>query len=284
MEKPLVWVTGAGGLIGDYLVQTAPGIAPAWNVRPLTRMELDLRDATAVSAAFRREQPGAIIHCAAMSKTPECQANPDAAREINVEVTARLAERAARIPFFFLSTDLVFDGRRGNYSETDAVAPLSVYGETKVAAEAIVIANPRHTVIRTSLNGGVSPTGDRGFNEALRKQWAAGQSTRLFNDEFRAPMSAKVTACALWELLNNGAAGLFHLAGSERLSRWQIGKLVAARCPELKPQIESASIKNLAGALRPADTTLNCAKVQSKLSFKLPGLTEWLAANPSEPF
>ena len=70
-----------------------------------------------------------------------------------------LAELAAEIPFFFLSTDLVFDGQTGNYDESAPVNPLSIYAETKAAAERIVLANPRHTVLRLSLNGGTSPSG-----------------------------------------------------------------------------------------------------------------------------
>ena len=187
-------------------------------------------------AEFRLQNPQLIIHCAALSKSPECEANPALARKLNVEVTALLAELAADIPLVFLSTDLVFDGRTGNYDETAPVNPLSVYAETKAAAEQVVLANPKHTVIRTSLNGGTSPTGDRGFNEQMRRAWQAGQTLRLFTDEFRSPIPAEVTARAIWELAAQNKPGLYHVAGSERLSRWQIGQLLAARWPELKPR------------------------------------------------
>jgi len=102
-----------------------------------------------------------------------------------VEVTRLLAELAADVSFLFISTDLVFDGKRGWYDESSPVSPLTVYAETKVEAEQIVLQNPRHTVIRTSLNGGTSPAGNRGFNEELRRAWEAGKPTRLFVDEFR---------------------------------------------------------------------------------------------------
>jgi dTDP-4-dehydrorhamnose reductase len=179
---------------------------------------------------------------------------------------------------------LVFDGRTGNYDEAAPVNPLSVYAETKAAAELIIRANPKHTVIRTSLNGGASPTGDRGFNEQMRRAWQAGQTLRLFTDEFRCPIAAEVTARAVWELAARNEPGLYHVAGSERLSRWQIGRLLAARWPELNPGIEPASLKEYAGAPRAPDTSLNCAKAQKLLSFRLPGLTEWLSAHPDEAF
>jgi dTDP-4-dehydrorhamnose reductase len=279
-----VWITGAGGLIGSYLVRSAPRFAPDASVVALTRQCLDLTDASAVRATFRRQEPQLIIHCAALSRSPECQANPALARKLNVEVTALLAELAANTPLFFLSSDLVFDGRAGNYDETAPVNPLSVYAETKVAAEQVILGNPKHTVVRTSLNGGASPKGDRGFNEQMRRAWQAGQTLKLFTDEFRSPIAAEATARALWELAARNQPGLYHVAGSERLSRWQIGQLLAARWPQLQPRIEPGSLKEYSGAPRAPDTSLDCAKAQNILSFPLPGLTEWLAARPDEVF
>lgn len=283
-NNPSVWITGAGGLIGNYLVQTAKRFAPEWRVLGLARVDLDLLDADAVRKRFLRDAPQLVIHCAALSQSPACQQNPGLARQLNVEVTALLAELAADIPFVLFSTDLVFDGRTGNYSEADAVNPLSIYAETKVAAEQVVLANPRHTVLRTSLNGGTSPTGGRGFNEQLRQAFASGAALKLFTDEFRNPIPAAVTAQATWELVRQNRSGLFHVAGGEKLSRWELGQLLAARWPQWPPKLVAGSLQDYHGAPRSPDTTLNCTKVQPCLSFPLPGLTEWLAANPGEVF
>jgi dTDP-4-dehydrorhamnose reductase len=279
-----IWITGAGGLIGNYLAQTAPNHAPEANVIPLTREKLELTDFAAVRAKFKSQRPFLIIHCAAMTQSPACQANPLLARKLNVEVTQLLAELAAEVSFIFISTDLVFDGQAGNYDESASPNPLSVYAETKVEAERLVLANPRHTVVRTSLNGGVSPTGDRGFNEQIYKMWCEGRSVKLFSDEYRSPICAEATARAIWELAWQEKPGLFHVAGSERLSRWRIGELLAARHPELNPKIEKSSLKEYTGAPRAPDTSLNCAKMQKLLSFPLPGLSSWLAENPATPF
>ncbi|MDQ6632342.1 MAG: sugar nucleotide-binding protein, partial [Verrucomicrobiota bacterium] len=199
MQK-LAWITGAGGLIGNYLVQSAPQFALSWEVRGLTHAELDLTDTKKVREKFLQENPQLIIHCAALSKSPICQTNPSLAQTLNVEVTRVLAELASEIPLIFFSSDLVFDGRKGNYTESDSVNPLSIYAETKIAAEQIILKNLKHTVIRTSLNGGNSPRGDRGFNEELRNWWQAGKTVKLFTDEFRCPIPAVVTARAVWEL------------------------------------------------------------------------------------
>ncbi len=283
-SKSLAWITGANGLLGNYLVQIAPKSAPLWQVRALTRSQLDLLNFDAVRREFQKDQPQMVIHCAAMTDIVEVQANPTLAHRINVEVTKLLAELAAGIPFVFFSSDLVFDGRKGNYIETDTVNPIHVYGETKAAAEQNVLNNPRHLVVRTSINGGISRAGNRGFNEQLRRAWKTGQKMKLFTDEFRCPIFAGETARAVWELAAKNRAGLFHVAGAERLSRWQIGQLLVGRWPELKANIEPGSARDFPGPLRAPDTSFNISKVQNVLSRPLPGLTEWLATNPHEPF
>jgi dTDP-4-dehydrorhamnose reductase len=268
------WVTGAGGLIGSHFVRTAARWAAPWQVDALTRDQLDLCDFPAVTQAFHHDRPDLVIHCAALTRSPACEADPDRAWRLNVRVTEHLARLAERAAFVFFSTDLVFDGRDGHYNEAAVPHPLSVYARTKLAAEQAVLANPHHTVIRTSLNAGSSPTKDRGLDEQLRVAWERGEKVRLFTDEFRSPILASVTARAVWEIVEKGLSGLFHLAGAERLSRWQIGQIVAARYPSLRPQLEPASLKDYAGPPRPPDTSLDCRKLQAALSFPLPAFSE----------
>jgi dTDP-4-dehydrorhamnose reductase len=197
-----------------------------------------------------------------------------------VDVTRVLADLSAEARLVFFSTDLVFDGAKGGYVETDTTNPLSVYGESKAAAEQGVRCHPQHLTIRTSLNGGRSLTGLRSFDEQFRQAWAAGREVTLYADEFRSPIDASVTARAVWELALANVPGTYHIAGSERLSRFEIGEAVAARWPELKPKIQAGSLRNHTGSPRPPDTSLNCAKAQALLSFPLPGFRDWLAAQP----
>lgn len=275
---PRVWITGAGGLIGSWLMKTHPadrlgGVAVGW-----TRALLDLTDFAAVRERFAVDRPAAVIHAAALSKSPACQADPVRARRDNVEVTRHLAELAAEVPFVFYSTDLVFDGRRGRYTERDAVNPLSVYAETKVEAERIVLQHPRGLVLRTSLNAGVSPTGDRAFNEEMTLAWRAGRTLSLFEDEFRSPIPAEATARVTWDLLAIGATGVLHIAGSERLSRLQIGRLLATRAVGYEPRIEANSLKSYTGAPRSPDTSLDSSLVEGLLGRRMPAFSEWIAA------
>jgi dTDP-4-dehydrorhamnose reductase len=281
----LAWVTGAGGFIGNYLVQTAPKFAPQWRLRALTRDQLDLLDFAAVRREFEKDRPQLVIHCAAVSTVAGAEADPQFARRLNVEVTKLLAKLAAEIPFVFFSSDLIFDGRKGNYVETDAPNPLHLYGETKVAAETIVRKNPRHLVIRTSLNGGVSSAGNRAFNEQLRLSLRqARRGMKLFTDEFRCPIPAAETARAVWELAGKNCAGIYHVAGAEKLSRWEIGQLLVKRWPEITAEIQPGSVKDFPGPARAPDTSLDIFKAQTVLSAPLPGLGAWLAANPDEKF
>lgn len=275
-EARTCWVTGAGGLIGSHVAAAAP---PAWRAIALARPDLDLGDFDTVRTRFDADQPVAIIHCAAISKASQCEQNPGGARRINVEVTELLARLASAIPLLYLSTDLVFDGTKGHYTEADAPNPLTVYARTKLDAEAPVLANRLHIVLRTSLNGGPSPYGDRSFTEQLLTAWKAGNAPRLFVDEFRSPLMASITARAIWELLERGANGLFHLGGAERLSRFQIGELLAARVPSLNPRIEPASFRDYPGPPRAPDTSLVSTKAAGVLSFPLPRLGDWLAAH-----
>jgi dTDP-4-dehydrorhamnose reductase len=251
----------------------------------LTRGDFDLLDFAAVERAFTNDRPQLVIHCAAITTVVDAQKNPDLARRVNVDSTRLLAELAAEIPLVFFSTDLVFDGRKGNYSETDAANPLHLYGETKLAAEEIVLKNSHHLVVRTTINGGTSPSGARAFNEQLRRSLqSAGQGMTLFTDEFRSPIHAAETARAVWELTRKNCAGIYHVAGAEKLSRFQIGQLLVSRWPEVTTQIKSGSAKDFPGPPRALDTSLDIAKVQKVLSKPLPGFSDWLKTNPDWKF
>lgn len=281
--EPMVWITGANGLIGSYLVRTASQFAPDYRVRALTRVDFDLLDFAAVEREFAADKPSLIIHCAAVSTAADAQKNPELTKRVNVEATGFLSELAAGSQFVFFSTDLIFDGRKGNYTETDTPNPLHLYGETKVAAEELVLKNPRHLVVRTSINGGTSRSGNRTFNEQLRRSLQqAGQGMKLFADEFRSPIPAVETARAVWELAQKQCAGLYHVAGAEKLSRWQIGELLVKHWGDSPAKIEAGSARDFPGPPRALDTSLDISKVQNVLSRPLPGLGEWLANHPEE--
>jgi dTDP-4-dehydrorhamnose reductase len=274
---PRAIITGAAGLIGQYLVKTASRWAPEWDVRGLIRADFNLIDRSNVERTWQSIKPSTVIHCAALSRTKACEQDPEQARRINVEVTAHLAQLSQDIPFIFLSSGEVFDGRTGWYGETDEPNPINVYGQTKLEAEQAVLQNPRHTVVRIVLTAGTSATGDRSFVEDMCRAAKAGKDVTLYVDEFRCPLPAGVIARAVWELADRKQPGLYHLGGSERLSRWEIGEALLPWYPELKGRLIQGSARSHIGSPRPFDLSLRCDKVQRLLSFRIPGFREWLA-------
>jgi len=274
---PRAIITGAAGLIGQYLVRSASRWAPDWQVLGLTRDQLDLTDRGAVTSVFRRHNPDLIIHCAALSRTKDCERDPDRAKRINVGATATLSDLARNIRFIFLSSGEVFDGTTGWYCESDKPNPINEYGRTKLDAERVVLQNSTQTVVRIVLTAGTSEGGNRSFVEDMSRAARAGNDVTLYADEFRCPLPAGVVARALWDVAKLDTPGLYHLGGSERLSRWEIGELLLPWYPELQCRLVKGSARNHEGAPRPVDLSLCCDKIQKVLSFPIPGLRSWLA-------
>lgn len=276
MMKPRVIVTGTAGLIGQYFVKSAARWAPGWEVCGLSRADLDLTDHAAAEQVWQRLKPSAVIHCAALSRTKDCEQNQTLARHINVEATNHLAYLSKDIPFIFLSSGEVFDGKAGWYCETDKPNPINFYGKTKLEAEQRVLQNPRHAVVRIVLTAGTSQNGDRSFVEDMCRSVKSGKKVTLYGDEFRCPLPAGVIVRSVWELLDNGAPGLYHLGGRERLSRWEIGQALLPWYPELQGHLVEGSAGEHTGAPRPADLSLSCEKIQALLSFPIPGFRSWV--------
>ena len=158
-----------------------------------------------------------------------CQEQPVLSAQINVKASEILAQicAAAKIPFVFTSTDLVFDGTKPPYLETDSVSPINIYGEQKVAAErAILAAYPQATICRMPLMFGVAPAAATSFIQPWLTALRADRSLQLFVDEFRTPVSAITAAHGLLLALQHGSE-LMHLGGRERISRYDFGCLLA---------------------------------------------------------
>lgn len=275
-----VWVTGAGGLLGQALMAYGPPAAD-WQVRGLRHEDLELTDYRALREAFQRDRPDLVIHAAALSRPRDCEANPDGAWAVNVGATVMLADLLGKGRLIFISSEQVFDGRHGPYAEASPVAPLNVYGQTKAEAERRVLAGSQHVVVRLALTYGRSRGGARAFNEEWEQRWRRGETLRLFTDEFRCPIPASVAAQALWILAATPQArGIYHLAGAERLSRWDIGRLLAQHVPGALSLIQPASLQEWQGPPRPPDLHLRCERLQALLPFALPAFSGWLAAHP----
>ncbi|HEY1376090.1 MAG TPA: sugar nucleotide-binding protein [Gemmataceae bacterium] len=261
-------ITGASGLLGGYLLRllgAAGEPVVAWGGphagEPVTPM--DLADPDAVTAAFRSAKSDVVLHAAALARLGDCHRDPAGARHTNTDGSRLLAELAAeaRARMVFVSTDLVFDGGRGNYRETDAPNPLSVYGRTKADAEAAVLAFPRTAVARLSLLFGPTLTGRPSFFDQMLAALRGGPPVALFADEWRTPLALPAAAEALAALARSDVTGLLHVGGPERLSRADMGRLLAEAVggsPTAFTVTTRAAVP--APEPRPADTSLDSSR------------------------
>jgi len=297
-----VLLTGASGLLGGncmarlarnptvqlYATHRDPDFSiPNTFAQGVSAFPLDLTNETDVWNIVSTLQPNIIIHTAAHTETAFCEWNRQDAYALNVKATKVLATLAEMFSarFIFISTDLVFDGTKGNYSEEDAPNPLSYYAETKLEAEVLVrklVGN--HVILRAPLLLGISPRGTRSVNERLIKEFEAGKTVNLFCDEYRTPICASVLARVIEEVAIGRLSeitGLLHAGGVERVSREDLGRKIAARWKFNQDLIQSTwSSDEPSTPPRPKDVSLNSKELHSRLPFKIPSLEESLNALP----
>jgi dTDP-4-dehydrorhamnose reductase len=233
-----ILLTGASGQLGNYLLRELRHhdlAVVAWSgsradvrfgyaVQPV-----DLARPAAVETAFQAARPTLVIHTAALARVDACYRRPRRARHINTQGAALLAQLADRAGarLLHVSTDLVFDGERGNYREEDAPHPLSVYARTKAEAETAVLASPRAVVVRVGPLFGPSLAARPAFFSEQVAALRQGRPLPLFEDEWRSPLGLTVAARALLAVARSDVTGLLHLGGPERLSRLEMGHRLA---------------------------------------------------------
>jgi dTDP-4-dehydrorhamnose reductase len=235
---------------------------------------VDLRDGPALRACVAGFRPTHVIHLGAMTAVGDCHAHPADAECINTAATRVLAEAArdAGARFVFSSTDMVFDGEHAPYRESDSPSPLSHYGRTKAAAEELLAEFDGVLVVRLPLMYGL-PCGPRATTfvaqiAALR----AGQALRLFTDEYRTPVWLADAARAVIGLARTEIAGLIHVAGPQRLSRYELIAECARVLGVSRPNLVPVSRLALAAAEpRPADLSLDGERLTEWFPDLVPG-------------
>ncbi len=231
-------ITGASGQLGAYLLRhlvRSNHHVVAWSgSRTDERYGVQLRpvnlnDSNTVKREFAVARPDVVIHAAAITNVAACHRDPIQANRINTQATAALAElcHGSGGRLLFTSTDLVFDGERGNYSESDAAIPLSIYGRTKLDAEKLALACPGAIAVRLSLLFGPSLIGQPSFFDDQVRSLRERRPVTLFTDEWRTPLSLGAAAHAIITLAESNLEGLFHLGGPERMSRFEMGRRLA---------------------------------------------------------
>jgi dTDP-4-dehydrorhamnose reductase len=284
----VIVVTGASGLLGASLTTLArdlgrdvTGVCHRHLLRiPGIRIcQADLADRQAMRSLLVSSRPKSIIHCAAITDVDWCELHPEKTDEVNVQASSDLAELAQELnaKFLYVSTDSVFDGKRGNYSEDDQPAPLSIYAESKWRGEAEALC--RHSsplIVRVNIYGwNAQPK--QSLAEWILDDVRAGKPVRGFADVHFCPMLANDLAEVLLTMLDRGLNGIYHVSGSERISKYDFAARVAKTFSLATDCVVPTSLVE-AGlvAPRPLDSSLNTRKVRMALGRLMPDVDQGL--------
>ncbi len=273
-------VTGVSGLLGSnaaldlsagHRVVGSARIAPVG--LPVEVVAADLADPVSRSGLVRRAGADVVLHAAAVSTIEEADRDPALAHEVNVVASADLAAQAAEAgaAFVYISTDAVFDGARGAYSEDDAPAPRSTYGRTKLDGErAVLDSHPGALVARVNFYGW-SPSGRRSLAEFFYSALSRGAAVNGFEDQVVSTLYAGALVEALAALLEVGASGIVHVASSEPTTKFSFGRRIAESFgydPELVRPARSTDHLQIPRGTR---LDLDTAKMESLLGHPADG-------------
>jgi dTDP-4-dehydrorhamnose reductase len=283
-----VLITGASGLLGSNVVRES---SQACNVTAVVYQnplefervdveKVDLTDAAKAKAVIFAAKPDWVIHCAADTAIDELESAQERAQLANVDMTRNVARASAEIgaQMLFVSTDSVFSGRDGPYSEIDKPEPINVYAQSKLDGEnAAVEEHPGPLIVRTNLFGwgqGKKLSLAEWFYSNLKED----QPVPGFIDVHFSPIYASELARLFLRMLQEGLQGLYHLAGAKCVSKFEFGVRLAQTFgydPSLVQPVQSGQ-KDWQ-AKRPKNTCLDGSKLAGELGIELPELDDGLA-------
>ncbi len=287
-----ILLTGAGGQIGSALRKTAPaGVKLFACYRQLAEhadadaCSVDLGDADQVAALLRQHRFDVIINAAAWTAVDEAESQPEAAFRMNAGLPQQLAEHALaeRIALLHYSSDYVYAGNKhGDYIETDAPAPLNVYGRSKLAGDAAIIATAcDHLILRTSwVYGGPG----KNFLYSIAERLLQGAAVSVVDDQLGCPTWSEDIARCSWQALScmrvqqTFNSGLYHLSGSEAMSWYDFAEQIRQTLLQQKALPQSASVSACTSssypqqAPRPARSVLDCAAFRQQFGCSPAGV------------
>ena len=285
-------VTGAHGLLGRSLLQAAGGVelitcgrrdepvGPEYH-------RIDLADDAAVESLIAGTSPDWVIHTAAWTDVDGCEADPGRARRINLELVRILAAvcSAAGTRLVHLSTDYVFDGRGGPYSEADEPNPLSHYGRIKLESERVALAgDPAGLVVRTLWLYGHAPGLRRNLVTWPLGAFARGATLRIADDQWGNPTFAPDLARAILDLCRKDCRGLYHVGGADFMTRLELVEKLASTFGFDTGGIVSAPTAEIGQlAERPLRSGLKTGKTEAELERPMLGLCAGLDEMRAEP-
>lgn len=283
MSKNLV--IGASGQIGEHILHVLrekgqPVIGTYCHHRRQNLQFLDLRDEADVRALFHRIKPSTVYLPAALTNVDYCELHPDLAYEVNVLGTCNVVREANRLKakIIYFSSDYVFDGLHGPYSESDPAKPLCEYGRQKLISEHYIALQSRDfLIVRTTVVYGWESQG-KNFIQRLIVTLRAGEYLRVPMDQVGSPTYAPNLAGAVVELVSTGRTGLFHLVGPRLASRYEFA-VAAARTFKLNHNliepVPTPALKQPAS--RPLKAGMLAVKAQNILKTPLVDYEEGLS-------
>jgi dTDP-4-dehydrorhamnose reductase len=289
MAKRLL-LTGANGFVAGSIIEAARGQweihAASRGLAPVERPGLvwhsfDPMDMDTFHDVFHEVDPAAVIHTAAIADIDLCEANRELATRVNYTYTHELAglcwDHDTR--FIFLSTDTVFDGERGMYTETDIPRPINFYADTKVRAEkSIQEFGGNFVIARVALVMGLPVLGEgNSFVSRMAHALREGKQVATPAAEVRTPVDVITLGRALLELAAHEYRGIVHLSGNDRLDRHEMMQRIAKRLglpPELVVAQDPSGIPGRAP--RPRDVSLDNTRAKGVLKTPMVGLDDGL--------
>jgi dTDP-4-dehydrorhamnose reductase len=277
-------VTGASGLLGlnlgllaHHLGYDVVGLVHSHQLQgvPFKIEAVDFLETENALATIKGLQPDAIIHCAAIANLHQAEKFPDLAQKLNADVPGELAEAAFEwsVPFLHISTDAIYDGKKGAYVETDPPNPLSVYARSKLAGEhRVQEANPNALIARVVFYGW-SLSGNRSLSEFFYNNLKDQIPHKGFIDTFFSPLYVEDLAEILLEMLVKNLKGVYHVVSPEHLSKYEFGVRIAEKFgfdPNLVQPIKMSEMKR--EAPRSLKLILDPGKVQKDLGHPLPSV------------
>ncbi|MBI4020151.1 MAG: SDR family oxidoreductase [Candidatus Aenigmarchaeota archaeon] len=296
-----VLVTGAGGLLGSYIMRQASaqkGLEAVGTTRTgQGGLKMDLTSNGDISSVMSSVSPDIVINTASLTNVDYCEGHRREALAINAEGPRIIADECKKLgaKLIQISTDYVFDGKRGMYTEADSPGPVNYYGKTKLEAEkAVEQSGTGYLIVRPAIIYGwgttgplttsptiTSPVGTTSAAGVRRPNYvtwlietvSSGQKARIF-DQYNSPTFAGSLAEGLLKAL--GSEGLYHLAGPERISRYDFALRVADKFNLAKGLIAPARDNTFAKAARPHDSSLDVSKAWKDLGIRLLTVDEGL--------
>ncbi|MDD1667147.1 MAG: SDR family oxidoreductase [Methanomicrobiales archaeon] len=287
-ETGSLLLTGASGLLGSNFALAAAArgldVTAVYHRNPvrfpgIRGLRLDLTDERGVTEAVASTRPDWIVHCAAETRVDWCEDHPEDCSRVNEGATGTLARAASEIgaSLLYVSTDSVYPGDRGNYTEDDRTGPVNHYGRTKLRGEGAVRATPGdHLIIRTNIFGW-NLQEKQSLAEWFLAHLEGGRTVPGFRDVIFTPVLVNELAEICLALMAAGATGTYNCGSPEPCSKYEFGVSVA-RTFGLDPGLVRPIRQEELGlrAPRPLDTSLNSRKMHHLLKRPVPGLPDQL--------